>query len=47
MIAVLCADAPKESFAVTEKLYCVDADNPVTLYVVFVTVAMGVALPFS
>jgi hypothetical protein len=30
---VLCADAPSESLAATEKLYCVAGDKPVTLYV--------------
>jgi len=44
LIAVLCAEAPAESLAATEKLYCVPAVKPVTLYVGFVTVA--IELPF-
>jgi hypothetical protein len=45
LIAELCADAPAESLAATEKLYCVPAVSPVTLNVVFAVVAIG--LPFS
>jgi hypothetical protein len=42
LIAELCADAPAESLAATEKLYCVAAVKPVTLYVGFVVVAIEV-----
>src|ERR1039458_298901 len=42
LIAVLWADAPSESVAATEKLYWVDADKPVTLYVGLVVVAIDV-----
>lgn len=42
MIAELCADAPFESLAATEKLYCVDDESAVTLYVGLVVVAIDV-----
>jgi hypothetical protein len=45
LIAELCAEAPAESVAATEKLYWVDAVKPVTLYVALVAVAIEV--PFS
>jgi hypothetical protein len=40
LMAALSADAPSESLAATEKLYCVAADRPVTVYVGLVAVAI-------
>jgi len=42
LIAVLWADVPSESLAATEKVYCVEADKPVTLYEGVVVVAIDV-----